>query len=90
MSESLSCVRFNSSIAKVGVFNKTAIPYLHKSLNNMRDYNAILELAKDKAEREAQEKRLNQDYAEWFIRGYIEGFMLGYAEGCESLSLDMS
>ena len=48
----------------------------------MRDYNAILELAKDKAEREAQEKRLNQDYAEWFIRGYIEGFMLGYAEGC--------
>ena len=56
----------------------------------MRDYNAILELAKDKAEREAQEKRLNQDYAEWFIRGYIEGFMLGYAEGCESLSLDMS
>ena len=29
MSESLSCVRFNSSIAKVGVFNKTAIPYLH-------------------------------------------------------------
>jgi hypothetical protein len=45
MSESLSCVRFNSSIAKVGVFNKTAIPYLHKLLNNMRDYNAILELA---------------------------------------------
>ena len=56
----------------------------------MRDYNAILELAKDKAEREAQEKGLNQDDAEWFIRGYIEGFMLGYAEGCESLSLDMS
>ena len=49
MSESLSCVRFNSSIAKVGVFNKTVIPYLHKSLNNMRDYNAILELAKEKA-----------------------------------------
>lgn len=48
----------------------------------MRDYNAILELAKDKAEREAQEKGLNQDDAEWFIRGYIEGFMLGYVEGC--------
>ena len=48
----------------------------------MRDYNAILELAKDKAEREAQEKGLNQDDAEWFIRGYIEGFMLGYTEGC--------
>jgi hypothetical protein len=50
MSESLSCVRFNSSIAKVGVFNKTAIPYLHKSLNNMRDYSAILELAIEEIE----------------------------------------
>ena len=50
MSESLSCVRFNSSIAKVGVFNKTAIPDLHKSLNNMRDSNAILELAIEEIE----------------------------------------
>ncbi len=43
----------------------------------MRDYNTIIELAKDKAEREAQEKGLNHDCAEWFIRGYKEGFMLG-------------
>lgn len=48
----------------------------------MRDYNAILELAKEKAEREAQEKGFNHAYAEWFIQGYIEGFMLGYVEGC--------
>ena len=48
----------------------------------MRDYNAILELAKEKAQSEAQEKGLTHDCAEWFIRGYIEGFMLGYAEGC--------
>ena len=48
----------------------------------MRDYNAIVELAKEKAQSEAQEKGLSRDCAEWFIRGYIEGFMLGYAEGC--------
>ena len=48
----------------------------------MGDYNSIIELAKDKAERDAQEKGLNHDCAEWFIRGYKEGFMLGYAEGC--------
>ena len=47
----------------------------------MRDYNAILELAKERAQSEAQEKGLNHDCAEWFIQGYIEGFMLGYAEG---------
>lgn len=47
----------------------------------MRDYNAILELAKEKAQSKAQEKGLTHDYAEWFIQGYIEGFMLGYAEG---------
>ena len=48
----------------------------------MRDYNAILELAKEKAQSEAQEKGLNHDCVEWFIRGYIEGFMLGYTKGC--------
>ena len=48
----------------------------------MRDYNAILELAKEKAQSEVQEKGLSHDCAEWFIRGYIEGFMLGYTEGC--------
>ena len=48
----------------------------------MRDSNAILELAKEKAQSDAQEKGLSRDCAEWFIRGYIEGFMLGYAEGC--------
>ena len=48
----------------------------------MRDYSAILELAKEKAQSELQEKGLNHDCAEWFIQGYIEGFMLGYAEGC--------
>lgn len=42
----------------------------------MRDYNAILELAKEKAQSEAHEKGLSRDCAEWFIRGYIEGFML--------------
>lgn len=47
----------------------------------MRDYNAILELAKEKAQSEAQEKGLIHNYAEWYIQGYIEGFMLGYAEG---------
>ena len=47
----------------------------------MRDYNAILELAKEKAQSEAQEKGLTHNYAEWYIQGYIEGFMLGYAEG---------
>ena len=51
----------------------------------MRDYNAILELAKEKAQSEAQEKGLSRDCAEWFIRGYIEGFMLGYAEGCVNM-----
>lgn len=48
----------------------------------MRDYNAILELAKEKAQSEVQEKGLTHNYAEWYIQGYIEGFMLGYAEGC--------
>ena len=47
----------------------------------MRDYNAILELAKEKAQSEVQEKGLTHNYAEWYIQGYIEGFMLGYAEG---------
>jgi flagellar biosynthesis/type III secretory pathway protein FliH len=47
----------------------------------MRDYNAILELAKEKAQSEVQEKGLTHNYAEWYIQGYIEGFMLGYVEG---------
>ena len=64
MSESLSCVRFNSSITKVGVFNKTAIPYLHKSLNNMGDYYNIIHTAKEEAERIGLEKGLVQGRAE--------------------------
>ena len=48
----------------------------------MRDYNAILELAKEKAQSEVQEKGLTHNYAEWYIQGYIEGFMLGYTKGC--------
>ena len=38
----------------------------------MRDYNAILELAKEKAQSEAQEKGLTHNYAEWYIQGYEE------------------
>ena len=80
MSESLSCVRFNSSIAKVDVFDKTAIPDLHKSLNNMRDYYNILHTAKEEAERIGLERGLEKGLAQGLEQELQQGLAQGRAE----------